>query len=80
LCVFLIQTGSKGHREIVQPDFAFVAGLENANVHPLGQIVAVKADPPVAVLENTVGMTNSRLLFLRRQIKQKLHPVFASTR
>jgi hypothetical protein len=44
----------EGHREIIQPDFTFVAGLENVNVHPLGQIITVKADP-IAVLDEHCG-------------------------
>ena len=48
------ESAIEGQRQIVQPDFTFVAGLENMNVHPLGQIVAVKADP-VAILNENRG-------------------------
>src|SRR5258706_13123640 len=41
----------ESHRKIVQPDFTFVAGLEDMNVHPLGQVVAVKADPITVLAE-----------------------------
>src|ERR1017187_4334025 len=49
-----LEAAIEGQRQVVQPDFTFVAGLENMNVHPLNQVVAVKADP-VAVLNENRG-------------------------
>jgi len=34
----------EGHREVVQPDLAFVARLEDMHMNSLGQVVAVKTD------------------------------------
>ena len=40
----------EGERQVIEPDFAFVASLEDMHMHPLGQVVAVKTDP-LAVLD-----------------------------
>jgi hypothetical protein len=39
------ESAIESHREIIQPDFTFVPGLEHMHMHPLGQVVAVKAHP-----------------------------------
>jgi len=43
--VMRLEPAVVGERKVIQPDFAFVAGFKNMNVHPFGQVVAVKADP-----------------------------------
>jgi hypothetical protein len=65
----------EGEREVVQPDFTLVAGLEDVNVHPLGQIIAVKADP-IAILDEHRWHDGASLLLALTQIKQILTPHF----
>jgi hypothetical protein len=67
----------EGQREIVQPDFTFVPSLENMNVHPLGQIVAVKAEP-VAVLNENRGPDKSELVAPARANQTKISPRLTS--
>jgi hypothetical protein len=51
----------KGHIKIVQPDFTFVASFEYMNVHPLGQIVAVKTDS-ITILDEYRGHNESEIV------------------
>src|ERR1039458_3319400 len=65
----------EGQRKIVQPDFTFVAGLENMHVHPLGQIVAVKTDA-VAVLNENRGHDETELVAPSRANQTKISAQF----
>jgi hypothetical protein len=47
-----LESAVESKRKIIHPDFAFAPGFENMNVHPFGQVVAVKADPITVVDEN----------------------------
>ena len=73
-----LEPAIEGQREIVQPDFTFVAGLEDMNMHPLGQTVAVKTDP-VAVLDENRGHDERELVAPSRANQtKKFSPFFPS--
>jgi len=56
-----LESAVESKRKIIHPDFAFAPGFENMNVHPFGQVVAVKADP-ITVVDKTVGMAGTSLV------------------
>jgi len=66
-----LEPAIEDQREIVQPDFTFVAGLEDMNMHPLGQTVAVKTDP-VAVLNENRGHDETELVVASRANQTKI--------
>jgi hypothetical protein len=73
-----LEPAIESQREIVEPDFAFMAGLENMDVHPFAQVVAVKADP-VAVLNKNRGHDESELVAdSHTNQTKKFSPIFPS--